>query len=77
MPIYSFPGFEINARPFLSRASCKCGNELREVYDGVFSVAFFCRECKSVYKLTLKKLRKDKINKEFIQQAMKETEPKK
>lgn len=77
MPLYNFKDFKINAMPFLSEGWCKCGENLREVSNGLLSVAFYCLKCENVYTLKLIKVQKKYINKKFLEQCREETNRKK
>ena len=68
-----FERFSINAIPIFTDAYCKCGNNLVEVSNGLLSRALFCKKCKSVYKLELRKVSKKYISKEFLLQCEKES----
>lgn len=67
-----FENFEIHAQPFLSNAYCRCGNNLKEVSNGLFSSAMFCTKCENVYIAKLIKLPDKKISDEFLEQARSE-----
>lgn len=64
-----FENFEIHAEPFLTRATCKCGNNLIEVMNGWFSRAMFCYKCENVYIIKLVKVPDKKVNEEFLEQC--------
>lgn len=64
-----FDKFSLAARPFITDAYCQCGGTLREVMDGLLSIAMFCPKCESVYKLKLVKVAKSRVNPKFIEQA--------
>jgi len=72
-----FDGFEIHASPFLADAFCECGNRLSEVSNGCISSALYCVKCESVYVITKRRLPKNKITREFLQQCRFEMEVKK
>jgi DNA-directed RNA polymerase subunit M/transcription elongation factor TFIIS len=74
-----FTNFEIHASPFLLNAFCKdCGKSLKEVSNGWFSSALYCKDCKVVYEIKAVKIPAHKISKEFLDQCEKgiETENK-
>jgi len=71
-----FNGFELSARPFIDRAYCKCGQELKEVSNGFFSFAMFCKKCHNAYELKLVKYAKKRLNKDWIRQSLEEIDRK-
>lgn len=64
--------FRISADPFITDAYCECGADLKEVSNGWFSRAMFCPKCHNVYELKLIKFAKNKINADFIKEAIEE-----
>ncbi|MFX0212226.1 MAG: hypothetical protein ACFFDT_40005 [Candidatus Hodarchaeota archaeon] len=69
-----FENFEIAASPFITKAYCRdCHESLVQVSNGWFSKAMFCPKCENVYVVKLVKVQKAKINKEFLEQARKES----
>lgn len=68
-----FDGFKIAASPFIHDAYCKCGHELTEVSNGVFSRALFCSKCENVYELRLIKVPFNKISTDFLEQCRKQS----
>ena len=67
-----FDNFSIRADPIIQNAYCKCGKELQEVSNGLFSSAFYCVKCESVYMLKMIKVNKKKLSKEYIDQCRNE-----
>lgn len=69
-----FDGFDVHASPFLTDAYCECGEKLNEVSNGWISAALYCKKCENVYVITKRKLQKNKITREFLQQCRFEME---
>ena len=69
-----FNNFELHATPFISNASCKCGQELKQVSNGFFSFVLYCPKCENIYKMKMVKIPKKKISKEFLEQCRKNKE---
>lgn len=67
-----FKTFTIYATPSIGDAYCECNKRLMEVSNGWFGIAMFCKECKSVYELELRKVNEKKIPKEFLEQCEQE-----
>ena len=68
-----FKNFSIHASPFFADAQCACGDSLRQVSNGLISVALFCRKCGNVYEPKLVKVPDKKISKQWLEQAYEET----
>jgi uncharacterized Zn finger protein (UPF0148 family) len=69
-----FNDFRVVSTHRIVDAKCKdCGQELKEVSNGLWSSAMFCPACESVYVVKLIKVNKKKVSEEFLQQARKET----
>lgn len=66
-----FKNFSIHASPFISDAYCECGNSLKEVSNGFFSIVMFCSICENIYQLKLIKVPNKKIDHEFLEQCIK------
>jgi hypothetical protein len=68
-----FSGFEIHCVPYLrTDKNCECGGKLHTVSNGFLSECFFCDKCESVYLIKMVKCPKNKVSKEFKEQARKE-----
>ena len=67
-----FKNFRIWASPFIKDAYCKCGEELKQVSNGLFGVVMFCPKCENVYELKLIKVPKGKVGMAFLEQARRE-----
>lgn len=60
-------GFEIHARLFISRATCKkCHNYCEEVADGLVGTALYCPACEIFYQLKMVKLPDKMVNLEYL-----------
>jgi hypothetical protein len=68
-----FKNFTIFAIPHITDAYCQDGERLKEVSDGIFSNAYYCPKCESVYTLKLVKVPKNKVSEEYLKQAREET----
>lgn len=72
-----FDNFKIYAIPGISDAYCKgCGEEMKQVSNGLLSRVMYCPRCESVYQLKLVKVPGSKITKEFLKQCRQEVERK-
>lgn len=68
-----FNGFSIAATLFIHNASCKCGNNLTQVSNGLFGAALYCPKCESVYEIVMRKIPDAKISDYFLEQCRKQT----
>lgn len=68
-----FNKFRIVASPHIVEASCECGNYMKEVSNGLFETALYCKKCENVYELKLIKVAKKKISYEFLEQCRAES----
>jgi len=70
----NFRTFKIHTHAEIKASCTKCGIELKEVSNGLFSSAYFCRKCKNVYIPEMRKVPKNKLHKEFMKQCLEEDE---
>ena len=68
-----FNKFKISAAPFITDAYCKCGNGLKQVTNGLMSVAMYCPKCENVYTLKLIKAPAKDVTEKFLKQCREET----
>ena len=62
---------ELNASPYFHRASCpKDGSDMVELPNGWFEVCWYCKKCEYPYKLKMVKMAN--VNKENLEQILKE-----
>lgn len=68
-----FEDFKLIATPKIIDATCRsCKCDLVEVTNGLFSLAWFCKKCKSVYVPKMMKVPSKKVSKEFMEQCLKQ-----
>jgi hypothetical protein len=65
---------EVYANIYISRAYCKCGDQLTVVDDGFINSAFYCPKCEKFYECKLVAIPDKKTNKKYLKQLKQKAE---
>lgn len=67
-----FHKFKIAAIPIITDSYCECGNDLKQVSNGLIGAALYCMKCERVYVIKRIQVPKKGVTKEFIKQCREE-----